>query len=134
MGALETFLRSACLSLIVSVQTAPAIAQANAPSTDPLHLFATCAGRLSAQVEDQWMFDGPASEKTAAELGAMAALIDASIAPSQGAEVMNWRINAKVAYRALLHQVRFGTDPGRAAIAAARAETLAAECRSLMLS
>ena len=57
---LETFLAV----LVLGALPAPGAA-------DPLlREFAVCAGRLSAVMEDQWMFDGPGSEKTAMELAA----------------------------------------------------------------
>jgi hypothetical protein len=98
-----------------------------------LQQFAVCAGRLSAVMEDQWMFDGPASEHTRGELAAMVALVEALMPPESGVRVMDWRIKAKVAQRALLHQARFRTDARLSAVAMARAETLTAECRSLLL-
>ena len=103
-------------------------------AADPLlREFATCAGRLSAVMEDQWMFDGPASDQTKGELAAMVALVEASMPPDSGVRVMDWRIKAKVAQRALLHQARFRTDARLSAAAMARAEALTAECRSLLL-
>jgi hypothetical protein len=104
-------------------------------AADPLlREFAVCAGRLSAVMEDQWMFDGPGSERTAVELGAMVSLIEASMPEGAGRQVMAWRIDAKVAQRGLLHQARFAQDPRRAETAAARAEALAADCRAMILS
>jgi hypothetical protein len=61
-------------------------------------------------------------------------LIEASIEPGDGRQVMAWRIDAKVAQRGLLHQARFAQDPRYAEMAAARAEALAATCRSMILS
>jgi RecB family exonuclease len=120
---LETFLAV----FMLGATTAPAAA-------DPLlHQFAVCAGRLSATMEDQWMFDGPGSERTAEELHAMVSLIEASMAPGQGREVLGWRVNAKVAQRALLHQARFAEDEAKAETAAARADALAADCRAMLL-
>lgn len=121
---LETFLAV----FMLGVAPAPGAA-------DPLlREFAVCAGRLSALMEDQWMFDGPASERTAEELGAMVSLIDASMPRDAGRQVMSWRIDAKVAQRGLLHQARFARDDRVAETAAARAEALAAECRAMILS
>ena len=121
---LETFLAV----FMLGAATAPGAA-------DPLlRAFAVCAGRLSAVMEDQWMFDGPGSERTAAELGAVVSLIDASMPPGEGRQVLAWRIDAKVAQRGLLHQARFAEDRRLAQTAAARAEALAAECRSMILS
>jgi hypothetical protein len=102
-------------------------------AADPLlREFAVCAGRLSAVMEDQWMFDGPGSERTAAEMGAMVALIEA-MAPVDARQVMAWRIDAKVAQRGLLGEARFGRDARLAEMAAARAEALAADCRKVLL-
>ena len=118
-----------CLTvLVLGVAPAPGAA-------DPLlRQFAVCAGRLSAIMEDQWMFDGPGSEQTAAQLGAMVSLIEASMPAGAGREVMAWRIDAKVAQRGLLHQARFAQDHRLAETAAARAEALAADCRAIILS
>lgn len=122
---LETFLAVLAVGLLTS---GPATA-------DPLlRDFAVCAGRLSALMEDQWMFDGPGSEQTQTELQAMVSLIEASIAPYEGRQVLGWRVNAKLAHRTLLAQARFATDPAVAETAAARAEALAADCRGMILS
>jgi hypothetical protein len=122
---LETFLAVLAVGLSTS---GPATA-------DPLlRDFAVCAGRLSALMEDQWMFDGPGSEQTQTELQAMVSLIEASIAPDEGRQVLGWRVNAKLAHRTLLAQARFATDPAVAETAAARAEALAADCRGMILS
>ena len=118
-----------CLTvLVLGVAPAPGAA-------DPLlRAFAVCAGRLSATMEDQWMFDGPRSERTAVELGAVVSLIEASMAPDEERQVMAWRIDAKVAQRGLLQQARFARDDRIAETAAARAEALAADCRAMILS
>lgn len=121
---LETFLAV----LVLGAATAPGAAN------PLLREFAVCAGRLSAVMEDQWMFDGPASERTAEELHAMVSLIEASMAEGAGHQVMAWRIDSKVAQRGLLHQARFAQDQRLAETAAARAEALAAECRAMILS
>lgn len=121
---LETFLAV----LVLGALPAPGAA-------DPLlREFAVCAGRLSAVMEDQWMFDGPGSERTAEELAAVVALIEASMPEGAGRQVMAWRIDAKVAQRGLLHQARFAEDPKLAEAGAARAEALAASCRAMVLS
>jgi hypothetical protein len=120
---LETFLAVLTLGLTAG----PARA-------DPwLHHFATCAGRLSAQMQEQWMFDGPGSEQTEAQLAAMVSLMEASMAPGNGRQALGWRVNAKVVQRALLHQARFSQDTRIAKTAAARAEALTAECRAMLL-
>jgi hypothetical protein len=120
---LETFLAV----LVLGIYSGPGAA-------DPLlRQFSICAGRLSAVMEDQWMFDGPGSERTHTELLAMISLAEASMPEGAGPQVLAWRIDAKVAHRALLHQARFVADPKLAETAAARAEALAADCRSMVL-
>jgi hypothetical protein len=121
---LETFLAV----FMLGVATAPAAADSL------LRQFAVCAGRLSALMEDQWMFDGPGSERTASELSAMVSLIEASMPEAGGRQVMAWRIDAKVAHRGLLHQARLGLNSRLSETAAARAEALTAECRAMILS
>jgi hypothetical protein len=122
--SLETFLAV----LVLGAAPVPGAA-------DPLlRGFAVCAGRLSASMEEQRMFDGPGSERTAQELAAVLALIDATMPEGALGQVVAWRIDAKQAQRRLLHQVRFAQDLRLAQTAAARAEALAAECRALVLS
>ena len=79
------------------------------------------------------MFDGPGSERTQSELLAMVSLVEATMPEGTGRQVLAWRIDAKVAHRALLHQARFVADRTLAETAAARAEALAAKCRSMVL-
>jgi hypothetical protein len=100
---------------------------------DQLRFFATCAGRLSAQMEHQWMFDGPASEVTAGQSQAVVALLDAITAPAERRTAMGWRITAKVAHRALLSASRFDTDPRRATAAARQAEAMVRPCTTMLL-
>jgi len=54
--------------------------------------------------------------------------------PGAGRQVLVWRVDAKVAQRALLHQARFAEEPKLARMAAARADALATDCRSMILS
>jgi hypothetical protein len=131
MGALKTFLVAMTLSLPVQ---AGEMAASFAPADDQLVQFATCAGRLSALMEHQWLIDGPASERTAKEVAAFSDLVQALIAPDQGRRVLALRIEAKVAQRALLMQADFGRDPRLTAHAARRATELIGACRAMVLS
>lgn len=127
MGGLKTFL--CALSPLTVLAGAPLAAATLPPET---RIFADCAGRLSALREDQWMFDGPASDRTTAELAVFAGLIEAG-APADQAAALNRRVAAKAAFRGLLAQARFGPDPQHAAWANRRAAALLAECRAMML-
>ncbi len=83
---------------------------------DPLRLFATCTGRLSALMEHQWAVDGPASETTRQARDLMADLAEAATPPGSEAQAMAWRVSAKAAQAALLARATYGADAqGRAA-------------------
>lgn len=79
-------------------------------------------------MEHQWLVDGPASEATARSREAMLALVDAVAPDGQGAQVMGWRIEAKVAHAALLTRATFGRDR----LARQRAEYLIRPCLALI--
>ncbi len=101
---------------------------------DPLRTFASCAGRLSAEMEHQWLMSDPASDRTEAQRAAMISLIDAIMAPGQGRDVLHWRIDAKQAHAVLLTRATFNDDEDDAAWALARAEAQLAACTGLLLS
>lgn len=130
MGALKTFLLMVSLALPVQAGTLPLAPQ---PGEEQLYQFASCTGRLSALMEHQWLIDGPESERTAREVAAMATLVQAILPTGQGRRVLNWRIEAKVAQRALLMQADFGTDLPLRKKAKARTEVLLGACRALLL-
>ncbi|WP_431299350.1 hypothetical protein [Tabrizicola sp. BL-A-41-H6] len=106
---------------------APAASAQTQPASD-LRTFAVCAGRLSALMEHQWLVDGPASEATARSREAMLALVDAVAPQGQGAQVMGWRIEAKVAQAGLLTRATFGRDR----LAKQRADYLIGQCLALI--
>jgi hypothetical protein len=98
-------------------------------SADPLLKdFAICAGRFSALVEHQWMVDGPASDASAGTRDSLLALVEAVEEPEMEATVMGWRIEAKVAQKALLQRAHFAND----GVAEARAEELLQACAALI--
>ncbi|MCX7288748.1 MAG: hypothetical protein NTW20_14660 [Rhodobacterales bacterium] len=98
-------------------------------SADPLlREFAVCAGRFSALVEHQWLVDGPASDASAGTRDSLLALVEAVEEPGMDATVMGWRIEAKVAQKALLQRAHFAKDR----VADARAEELLQACAELI--
>lgn len=131
MGDLKTFFVAMTLSLPVQ---AGEMTSSLAPMDDQLVQFATCAGRMSALMEHQWLMDGPASERTAKEVAAFSDLVQALIAPDDVRRILAMRIEAKVAQRALLMQADFGHDPRLSALAARRAAKLIGACRAIVLS
>lgn len=107
---------------------------AQAQTADPLQTFAQCAGRLSAVMEYQWMFDGKASEKTALQRADLLDLIEAIMPAGHGRTVLHWRLSAKRAHSALLTRATFNEDTDDAAWALHIAERQVASCTSLLLS
>lgn len=133
MGTLRRYLRFVAL-VFVLIQSAPESAWTSA-TNDPLYVFAQCTGRLSALMEHQWMFDGPASEDTARARQTMIELLDTAQTTSTvpRAIVLSWRIEAKQAQARLLSQATFGPDPRRARQANQLSLRYLRECRTLLL-
>ena len=129
MGGLKTHLP--CLALLCAL-AAPLAARANSDiPDDPLHFFATCAGRMSALMEHQWLVDGPASDVTKARREAVLDVVASLTPPGQEAQVMGWRIEAKAAHAALLAQSRHG-DPVATTRATRHATALQDQCTAFL--
>lgn len=129
MGTLREHLRTTLLGTALLIQPAPSAAL----SDDPVRLFATCAGRMSAVMEHQWLTDGPASELSRTLRDGHLALLEASMTADQAAKALNWRVEAKAAQAALLSLAAFGPDPTARQRAYARAQALVADCSALLL-
>jgi len=98
-----------------------------------LKTFATCAGQLSALMEHQWLIDGPASEETEIARALVIDIIDAMLPPGRGRDVLNWRIDAKIAHAALLTRATFSKDE-RTRVWALETATLRTQtCRNFLL-
>jgi hypothetical protein len=135
MGALKTILAVIATSAAITAAT-QAAALPHSP-TKRAELFAQCAGWLLALEEQQWLFDGPASEQTARYRAAFLDLLEATIpaATEQGlpAELpMSWRVIARAEQRTLLQQARFATDPLARAPADATARARIESCIGLL--
>ncbi len=127
MGGLRKFLVAAALA-----SAAPA--GAASPPLDPLTLdFATCAGRLSALMEHQWLLGDPASDTTEAHRAAMVELLDAVMPLGAEATVLSHRLFAKSAMAKLLARAERDVSSGSRHWARSRAEAEIAACEGLML-
>jgi hypothetical protein len=98
---LETFLAALAVGFVTG---SPATADRL------LRDFAVCTGRYSALVEHQWLVDGPASDASAGTRDSLWALVKAVAGPGEAATAMTWRIEAKVAQKALLDRAYFAKD------------------------
>lgn len=77
--------------------------------------FAECTGRLSAQMEHQWLTSDPASETTEARRKVMIALLEATMSKEDPRSILAHRIDAKHAQSQLLTRARFNRDAEDAA-------------------
>jgi len=94
--------------------------------------FATCTGRLSAQMEHEWLMGGH-DEAIASQRAAMAELLVSITPAGAGRDALAARIEAKMAHASLLTRATFNRDAEDAAWASARAEAEIAACQGLLL-
>lgn len=127
MSSLRTFALTSFMFL------APALTAA-AGEASLTQQFATCAGRLSAQMEFEWLLTDPAADQTEQERAAMIALLDSVAAPEDRRRALAIRIEAKHAQSVLLTRAHFNDDPSDAAWALDRAAVELGACRALILS
>lgn len=117
-------------SLLVCLLLAPgwgAGAAGLAPGS-ALDRFATCAGRLSAVMEHQWLTDPPASDQTRDLRARMLDLVAAVEEPQTAVLALARRVEAKAAHAALLRLATFGANHA----AARRAGQLERDCVALL--
>ena len=70
---MKTIIRSLIVCFVML--GAPCVSAQSLSADQQLRTFAACAGRLSAVIEYQWMFDGEASEVTQTQRTAVLQLI-----------------------------------------------------------
>ncbi len=122
------------LKTLTAALIAAHIASPMVAGTDLTRTFATCAGRLSAEMEHQWLMSDPAANTTASRRDTMLSLLEAVMPPDAGSQALNWRIDAKQAQNVLLTRATFNDDPADALWAHTRAETEIAACTGLLSS
>ncbi|MAM61640.1 MAG: hypothetical protein CMH11_09135 [Maritimibacter sp.] len=105
-----------------------------AVSTDLVGQFATCTGRLSAQMEFQWLLGDDTAERTEAERATMIALLETVTPPDRRRDALARRIEAKHAQTRLLTRATFNDNAADADWAADRAALEIGSCRALILS
>lgn len=125
MGTLTRLLALLALLLLAAEATPEA-------GEERLRTFATCAGRLSAQLEHHWLMSAP-SEETQERRQITLDILAALTPPDRETDALSWRIEAKASFRALLSRATFGNDPEDRSWAALHAERLLAPCTDLLL-
>ncbi|WP_162183074.1 hypothetical protein [Pseudooceanicola atlanticus] len=123
----------ACLALAGKGSAAPEDQSLGHALSDPVVIFAGCAGRFSAELEHRWLMSrdpGRARHRRQA----MVDLLDAVRPSDRGPEILARRLEAKHAQAQLLQRAEFSTDPAEARMARQRARRAVAGCEALLLS
>ncbi len=126
MSALRTLAAATGFALILPTPS-PA-------EDDVLRLLASCTGRLSAQLEHQWLLQDPHADRTERARETMADLLESVTQPENAREALHLRIMAKEAQSRLLMRAMFNGDQKDAAWARRRAEDQVIACAGLLLS
>lgn len=131
MGRQINILAAAGLACLLATTSHPSRA---AQPIDLVAEFAQCAGRLSAQMEHQWLISDPSADRTRQQRAEMLTLLEAVIAPAAAPQALNLRINAKHAHAQLLTQSAFSQNPAQKTYAQQRAQRLVGHCMGFLLS
>ena len=120
--------------LAFSLMIAAPAAQAQFLSAETqLQTFATCVGRLTAELEYEWSTQGAYSEEAAFYRDTTVQLVAAIISDDQTRDVLHWRDAAKRAQYDLLSRSQYSRDEAEAQWAKHRAAMLEQECTALVL-
>ena len=112
------------LALLAAALAAPT--RASVPDWQAL---ASCAGRLTAQMEHEWLLSDPASGTTEAMLDSVAEVLELLAPPDAAGDVMARRVAARAAHRRLLSSARFSGEDW----ADAAARRYIVECAGMIL-
>ena len=101
---------------------------------DPLvSVFASCAGRFSAEMEHAWLMQDAGSPQIENRRRQFIDLLNATVPLDQRRDALNLRIDAKVAHALLLSQAAFSVEADRSEWAVRRARSEIAYCTGLLL-
>lgn len=103
-------------------------------SGNPLAVtFASCAGRLSAEIEHAWLIGDDRAGQLETRRARFVDLVNASATDTEDPNLLNRRIEAKVAHAQLLSLVAFSPDADRSAWALQRVRSEIAYCAGFLL-
>ena len=122
MRVLKTFLVVACLTSSMPAQAEPLT-----------HIFATCTGRFSAELEHAWLMGHPETDSIAHRRAQFEDLLYAVATDGEHRDLLNRRINAKQAHAQILQQATFSTDSAQADWARRRVNMEIGYCASFLL-
>ncbi|MFD0980782.1 hypothetical protein [Tropicimonas aquimaris] len=124
-----------CIGMIVGLPQGGSAADGRgaAPAGEMVRVFASCVGRLSAEMQHQWLVSDPRADQTEAERAAMIDLLEAAMPEEAGRDVLQERTAARQAHSALLSQALFHSDRRLAEWSRRRAASEIDYCRGLAL-
>mgnify|MGYP001549901694 CR=1 FL=1 len=125
-------LRTLSLSFCFFLVTLPIKADAP-PLPEIVRTFASCAGRLTAQMHHQWLLLDPAADQTEAHRATMIDLLDAALPKGSGREALRYRTTAREAHAALLSRATFNANSKDASWAQKRVSAEITQCQALMI-
>lgn len=109
-----------------------AVALSPAPLPELARLFASCTGRMTAELADRWLMGGDA-EAVERLRDNLADLAEAATPPDHEVAARALRIEARAAQADLLMIARFGAHPRMRERAAETAARLVTPCRGLVV-
>ncbi|MEP4195339.1 MAG: hypothetical protein ABJL99_06850 [Aliishimia sp.] len=122
-------LRTLKIALVVSTLVGgPVLAQSNIAL-----VFAGCVGRMSAEMEHAWLLGDPEADRHKALRSTFLTLLDATMPAGTGRDMLNHRIDVKLAHSSLLTTARFESDVERANAAKSIAVRHVSTCRKMLL-
>ena len=124
-------MRTWIISSLLAVTTALPLHAFEQPS---LQLFATCAGRLSAEMEFAWLMHSERADVVEQQRADVLDLLAAVMEAGQERQALATRIAAKQAHAALLTRATLNEDDEDAAWAASLAQRQHANCLAFLLS
>lgn len=95
--------------------------------------FASCTGRLSAELEHAWLMGDARGEDIAHRRQQFVDILSAIVPPTQRRDMLHLRIQAKIAHASLLSQSVFSDDAERATWALRRATAEVNYCAGFLL-
>jgi hypothetical protein len=130
MGRLTHKLAAAAFTCLLATTPHPLRA---AQPIDFVSEFAQCAGRLSAQMEHQWLISDSGADRTKQHRAMMIVLLEAVTDPAAAKQTLHLRIMTKHAHAQLLTQSIFSQDQAQKDYAQNRAQHLIAQCMDFLL-
>lgn len=118
------------LAAVIGVVFLSGSAQA---SSDLVRIFASCAGRFSAETEHAWLLGDKRADHFEDRLEIFVTLLDAIVADEDRRSLLNFRVDAKLAHSALLTSTTFADQKERAARARSLANIHLLTCDRLLL-